>query len=76
MSDHEEHSAAGHAHPPPGIPEVKDEAGDSPPWLPKLGVGLAVAVLLAFMLMRVLSPTPAADDGAAEHDGAPAADTE
>jgi|GEM_PF-6912472 len=28
----------GHAHTPPELPEITDEAGDSPTWLPLLGV--------------------------------------
>ena len=60
---------AAHAHPAPGIPEVKDEAGDSPTWLPKLGVllGLALAGLIALMVseaQKTAAPTdaPAADE--------------
>jgi hypothetical protein len=30
----------GHGNQPPSIPEVKDEAGNSPSWLPLLGGGL------------------------------------
>lgn len=30
--------AMGHAHTPPELPEITDEAGDSPKWLPWLGV--------------------------------------
>ncbi|MFT3921413.1 MAG: hypothetical protein QM778_02640 [Myxococcales bacterium] len=30
----------GHAHTPPELPEITDEAGDSPKWLPWLGVAL------------------------------------
>jgi hypothetical protein len=68
MSHHEEDSGhAGHAHPAPGIPEVKDEAGDSPAWLPKLGLGLglALAALIAFTIMQAEKSAP---------DEAPAAD--
>jgi hypothetical protein len=70
MSHHEDGShEPGHAHPPPGLPEVKDEAGDTPPWVPKLGVflGLLLAGLIVFSIMR--SKTAATDD-------APAADVE
>jgi hypothetical protein len=35
----------GHAHTPPELPEITDEAGDSPKWLP--GLGLALFVLAA-----------------------------
>lgn len=70
MSHHgEEHAStdAGHAHPPPGIPEVKDEAGDTPPWVPKVGVVvvLALAALIAYALYPLNAATdeaPAADE--------------
>jgi hypothetical protein len=52
MSHHEEGGAPHAAHPPPGIPEVRDEAGETPSWVPKLGVALGVllAVLVALAL--------------------------
>lgn len=34
-----------HAHTPPQLPEVTDEAGDSPRWLPWLGVALFVLMV-------------------------------
>jgi hypothetical protein len=70
MSHHEDGShEPGHAHPPPGLPDVKDEAGDTPPWVPKLGIllGLLLAGLIAFSIVR--------SEQAATHD-APAADAE
>jgi hypothetical protein len=30
----------GHAHTPPELPEITDEAGESPRWLPWLGAAL------------------------------------
>ena len=71
MSHHGEDSSheSGHAHPPPGIPEVKDEAGDTPPWVPKLGVLLGVVVAALIALSIVLEQR-------AESDDAPAADEE
>ncbi|MFW5924581.1 MAG: hypothetical protein ACOCV4_00330 [Myxococcota bacterium] len=33
---------------PPGLPEIRDEAGDTPSWVPLLGVGLLVALLAVF----------------------------
>lgn len=70
MSHHEEHAdgGAGHAHPPPGIPEVKDEAGDTPPWVPKLGV-VVVLALVALIGYALIPLQPATDDAPA-----PAAD--
>ena len=34
-----------HAHTPPQLPEVTDEAGDSPRWLPWLGIALFVLMV-------------------------------
>lgn len=43
----------GHANTPPQLPEVTDEAADSPKWLPALGAGLfAVAVVLILLATR------------------------
>ena len=33
-------NAMGHAHTPPELPEITDEAGDSSKWLPYIGIGL------------------------------------
>ena len=69
MSHHGDHSSEpGQAHPPPGIPEVKDEAGDTPSWVPKLGVflGLLLAGLIALSI--------ALGKQAATEEDAPAAD--
>lgn len=33
-------------HEPPGLPNVVDEAGDTPSWVPKLGLALLGAALL------------------------------
>lgn len=68
MSHHEEHAdgGTGHAHPPPGIPEIKDEAGDTPPWVPKLGV-FVVLTLVALIAYALIPLKPAAEE-------APAAD--
>lgn len=35
-------SAMGHAHTPPELPEITDEAGDTPRWVPVLGLVLFV----------------------------------
>lgn len=51
----------GHANTPPQIPEVTDEAGDSPKWLPMLGV----AVLAALVAWVVLSHSGAEGDAEA-----------
>jgi len=69
MSHHEEHAhgEAAHAHPAPGLPEVKDEAGDTPSWVPKVGVVVVIALLalLAYALAPIQPPAtdaPAADE--------------
>jgi hypothetical protein len=68
MSQNEEHAADGpaHAHPPPGLPEIKDEAGNTPPWVPKLGV-VVVLALIALIAYGLIPMQPAAEE-------APAAD--
>ena len=64
MSHHgDEHASAdaGHAHPAPGIPEVKDEAGDTPSWVPKVGILVvgAMLALIAYALLPATSASPA-----------------
>jgi hypothetical protein len=41
--------AMGHGNHPPAIPEVRDEAGASPSWLPYLGLGL-LALFVAWIV--------------------------
>jgi hypothetical protein len=36
------------SNPPPALPEVYDEAGDSPRWVPALGAGLFILFAVAF----------------------------
>lgn len=50
------------SNPPPALPEVYDEAGDSPRWVPALGAGLFVvfAVTLAARVLTQASPQPTA----------------
>ncbi len=43
-------NAMGHAHTPPELPEITDEAGDSPKWLPGLGLALFVVAALGITL--------------------------
>lgn len=63
--DHSEHEP-GHAHPAPGLPEVKDEAGDTPSWVPKLGVGLGLLfaglIALSIAMGDKTLDAPAADE--------------
>jgi hypothetical protein len=53
-------------HEPPGLPEIRDDAADTPMWIPMVGVGLLVAFVLLFTYKAVTNP-PAdapADEGA------------
>ena len=61
-------------HEPPGLPEITDEAADTPMWVPVVGVGLLVAFVLLFTYKAVTSePTgSAAEDGAPQAAAAPA----
>ena len=40
----------GHAETPPQLPEVTDEAGNTPRWVPLLGAGLFALAILAIVL--------------------------
>jgi hypothetical protein len=57
------------SNPPPSLPEVYDEAGDSPRWLPALGFGLLV--LFALVLgtqLKTASPAEPPPPPAAASD--------
>jgi hypothetical protein len=59
---------------PSGLPEIKDDAADTPMWVPMIGVGLLVAFVLLFTYKAVTS-SPAgepAEDGATPAAAAPA----
>lgn len=63
-------SHADHAHAAPTVPTtVKDEAGDTPTWVPMLGLAL-LAVLALFVVYRVANPSDVAGGAAATLDGA------
>jgi len=70
------------AHEAPGLPEMHDEAGDSPPWLPRLGILLllSVGVWLATTSLEPAAPAEhdadAAEDAQAEEAPAAKADEE
>jgi hypothetical protein len=78
-SHHDDHDA--HPHPAPSVPlTVKDEAGDTPTWVPVVGLAL-LALLGLFVVYRAANPSgdaanAAAADGAvvdgASDGGAPA----
>lgn len=75
MSHHgEDHASsdAGHAHPPPGLPEVKDEAGDTPSWVPKLGIFVVLGLvgLLVYAFAPLRAPANDAPAAAAETEAA------
>jgi len=59
-------------HDPPHVPDVVDEAADTPPWLPKVGVALLLAVVVYVAVMRGLE----AHRSTAPAGRAPAAQTE
>ena len=57
--------AAHDAHPAPRIPEVVDEAGASPKWLPWLGIGLFCLIALLVAGKRAMPAPGGAEDAAA-----------
>jgi hypothetical protein len=56
----------GHANTPPELPEVTDEAGDTPKWVPWLGVGLFVLAVAWIVLGHSEANSQAADAEAAQ----------
>ena len=53
MSAHETTPGEAHApHAPPGIPEVHDEAGDTPAWMPLLGAAVFAVLIGIVLLLR------------------------
>lgn len=54
---------------PPGLPEIQDEAADTPRWVPLLGLGILVALIAVFAFFLFKSP-PA---GGTDANGAQAA---
>ena len=59
----------GHAETPPQLPEVTDEAGNTPRWVPLLGVGLFVLAVLSIVVCH----SGADSEAAAEPEAAAAA---
>ncbi|HEX6245065.1 MAG TPA: hypothetical protein VFZ61_29290 [Polyangiales bacterium] len=58
----------GHADTPPQLPEVTDEAGNTPRWVPLLGVGLFALAVLTIVVCHTGadSETGAEPEAAAE----------
>jgi hypothetical protein len=46
---------------PPGLPEIRDEAADTPRWVPLVGLGLLAASVLGVVLTATLTSDEAAD---------------
>lgn len=58
-----------HKHAAPSLPEVVDEAADTPAWVPALGLGLFALIALVFA-MRLAFPDAAGPKPAASAEGA------
>lgn len=59
---------------PPRLPEIQDEAGDTPSWVPLLGLGLLCLVALLIAARQAVhkdSPKVAGDAGAEQAAAAP-----
>ena len=56
----------GHAHTPPELPEITDEAGDTPKWVPWLGVALFIVGVGCVVLRHTGHDGDAEPDVAAE----------
>lgn len=54
----------GHAETPPQLPEVTDEAANTPRWVPLLGVGLFALAVLAIVVAHSGGDTDAAAEDA------------
>lgn len=63
---------------PPRLPEIVDEAGDTPNWVPMVGLALMVLLALYVGLRGSIAPTEVADEPAPTVEGvegaAPAVD--
>jgi hypothetical protein len=60
--------------PPPGLPEIQDEAADTPMWVPILGLSLFVLVALWLVVSSALEDAEAAEAPAVEVTAEAAAD--
>lgn len=59
--------------PPPGLPEIQDEAADTPMWVPALGLGLFVLVALYLVISSAFAEPEAEAAPAIEPPAAAAA---
>ena len=68
-----------HKH-PPGLPEIRDEATDTPMWLPLVGLGLLalIGLLIVYRAATAPEPTPEApaEEAAPAVAGEPAAEAQ
>jgi len=60
--------------PPPGLPEIQDEAADTPMWVPVLGLGLFVLVALWLVISSALDDAEVAEVPSVEATAEAAAD--
>jgi hypothetical protein len=51
---------------PPQLPEIVDEAGDSPMWLPVVGLALLAFIALLFVVIQAQGPDDNAEPQAVE----------
>ena len=66
MSDSADRIMSDHKH-APGLPEIVDEAPDTPGWVPALGLGLFAIISIAVAIrLAWLDANPPAEAGAAQ----------
>jgi hypothetical protein len=56
----------------PGLPQIQDEAADTPMWLPATGLGLLVLMVLMLVYHVAQGPETAAAEGDVAAEGAEA----
>ncbi|MET0386345.1 MAG: hypothetical protein ABW321_10325 [Polyangiales bacterium] len=61
-----------HSKDPPSLPKVVDEAGDTPSWVPALGLALFALLALLFAARYATSDDPKAKSAPSEEKAAPA----
>lgn len=58
-------------HGPPGLPEIVDEAGDTPTWVPVLGLALLTLVAILFVVRSQMTSDEPAEAAAPAEVKAP-----